>query len=333
MALLMLEGFDHYQMGGAGGGHLAMKGWIGQPFGEVKGRVPYGPQSQAAAVIEFNPIHKALPSTASDLVVGFAFQIGYLHGIHLCTLHDQTLEHAAAVGVSSDGFLTVTDAHATFTGTHALKSGTWYYVELKLDSGVAEVHLNGTIVDILGAAGDFSHDWYLVTIETGGVFSPPVLFDDFYLLDLTGPTNNDFLGDIVVETLYPVSDGTYRDWTPDTGTDHYPRVNEIHIDELASYVETAGAGDKDTYNVGDPALPDDTTVFGVQLNLGVLKRDSGVRTINPLIRQAGTDYTGPTTYAAADWAFVSWLLNQDPSGEDWTAANVMGDEYGIELTT
>ncbi len=58
-----------------------------------------------------------------------------------------------------------------------------------------------------------------------------------------------------------------------------------------------------------------------------------MRTFNGLIRQAGTDYEGPLTYATADWGFTSWLLDVDPSGEPWTAANVIADEYGIELVT
>ena len=296
--------------------------------------MPYGTQSQAAEIIVFNSIHKAMPAPTTDLVVGFAFKVQNLHDIHLMTLHDQDLGNAAAVGLTSGGFMLVSDGDTETVGTHPITANVWYYAEMKLDSGgTAELHLQGGIVDIGPVAGDFSHDWYIVSLETGGVFSPRVQFDDFYMCDLEGAVNNDFLGDLCVETLYPVSDGTYRDWTPDTGTDHFSRVNEHHIDELLSYVSTAGAGNKDTYNMGDPVIDPLAPVLGVQLNLGVTKLDAGVRTMKPLIRQAGTDYEGPETYIAADWGFVSWLMDEDPSGSPWDATTVMGDEYGIDLVT
>lgn len=328
----MLEGFDHYHIQSTSASRMALKGWFGGAFVGEPGRLPYGSQSQAVEVIEFNPIHKALPAPTSDLVVGFAFQIQKYHSINLLTLHDQDGSNSASLGVSNLGFMTVTDGGTVITGTHQLRPDTWYYAEMKLDSGTAEVHLNG-IVDIPAVGGDYSNDWYIVSLETGGVFSPRVQFDDFYMCDLDGSVNNDFLGDICVETLYPISDGTYRDWTPDTGTDHFSRVNEHQIDELLSYVSTAGAGNKDTYNMGDPVIDPLTPVLGVQLNLGLTKLEPGVRTMKPLIRQAGTDYEGDTTYVTADWGFVSWLLDEDPSGAPWDAATVMADEYGIDLVT
>jgi hypothetical protein len=340
MALLMMEGFDHYQPSVSGDDRQSWwKGWIGTPFGATDGRYRYGAQSQAMEVINLNPVHKAIPSPPPDnLVLGFAFQVSALATGTVVSLVDQTFEHQAYLGITSGGNFTISDGTNTHTGTFVIQARQWYFVELKVSAGYAEVHVNGSgadigaTVDIAPVLGDYSWPWYLVVFQADWGLGGWTYVDDFYLCDLTGPTNNDFLGEVIVQTLYPTADGTHRDWTPDTGSDHYPRVNEEHVDLYASYVQTATTGATDTYSVG-AALPDGTPVLGAQLNLGIIKTDTGTRSVQSVVRQAGTDHFSPDVYVPGDWGFISWLLDQDPTGANWDYSKINADEYGVKVTS
>lgn len=332
----MMEGFDHYTRQGAAGSvyDLVLKGWHGSPFGFVNGRFPYGSQSGAIMVIFANPVMKPLPAPTSDLVFGFAFQVTQrLFNTSICRLTNESWTGQMTLGVTNTGLMTMSDGTSTTYGSHSISPSTWNYVECKLSGGVAEMHLNET-ADIAMGSGSYTQPWYEVSFEVGLLIGGggDLYVDDFYMNDLTGPVNNDFLGDTVVETLYPINDGTYRDWTPDTGSAHFSRVNEHKIDKLTSYVHSVTPGNQDSYNIGDPVLAQ-TPVYAIQQNLGMLKTDTGTRVVQPLVIQGGTTYYGPGQSIPSDWEFVSWLQNQDPTGADWTYTTVNTDEYGIKLVS
>lgn len=345
MTLLVLEGFDHeatadFSEGGTGN-QLDMKGW--QLTGSVDytpGRLPYSANSRSIDVADNNPLTRVLPSSYSEIIIGFAARFfqgsGGLGGnitfleinagaSSACQLY---LDSAARINVVDHTGATVA------TGTRQLRYAVFYYIEVKLvvgSSGSCEVHLNGVPGEIASTTSNFGTtnvDRYLLEAQNLGA---GVRYDDHYALDPTTGVNTDFLGDVCVETLYPYQDGTYKQWTPDTGTDHFARVDDGQLDGDTSYVHTATAGNKDSYDVSPTLNP--CTVYGVQVNLGAKKNDSGGRTIAPLIRQSGTDYLGTTEALAGDWDFYSWLLDQDPAGSDWLYSTVNGDEFGAELSS
>jgi hypothetical protein len=72
-------------------------------------------------------------------------------------------------------------------------------------------------------------------IRIGGTnsFGPIWAMDDLYICNTSGSTNNDFLGDIRVDTLYPNADGTYSQWTPSAvnGAHRYWR---LYVDAVLS---------------------------------------------------------------------------------------------------
>jgi hypothetical protein len=142
-----------------------------------------------------------------------------------------------------------------------------------------------------------------------------------------GAPLNDYLGDVRIETLYPLADGSHTAWTPKTGTDHYAMVDERVIDGDGSFVYDATPGDKDSY-ILETFIG---TIYGAQLNIGARKGDSAVRQIKPLIKQSGTDYLGSLITLSSDYVIYSWLLDNDPSGSPWIAATINADEFGQEL--
>ncbi len=322
MALILMDGFDHY-----GKVEAAEKFWNGTIFGMVPGR---GFGGQAMNVIINNQVFKQLPASYTTLVAGAALKLNATFGGVLMQLANSGTA-VASVGISSNR-LVLYDAlgNVVATGTTIVPLETWFYVELKVtkgSSGTAEVHLNGG-AEIASTTGNYGtsniNEIIFMNQQLGGDTS----VDDVYIADTTGSApQNDFLGDVRVETLYPLADGSYTDWTPKVAGPHYQMVNETLIDGDGSFNYDATPGDKDSY-ILETFIG---TIYGAQLNIGARKGDASVRQIAPLILQSGTDYLDATRTLSADYVFYSWILDKDPSGADWLAATINADEFGQSL--
>lgn len=331
MALVLIEGFDHYPASYGDAGN-EWKGWSGSFWQTIAPR--WGFSGQAVEAFGNHDVQKILPSSYSEVVVGFALKLipnALWSGDGTFFVIGSAAGDVASLGVSS-GYLRFTDSVGTDYLGPALPTNSWMYFETKVAQGSGqpvEVRMNGASV-ISDTGADFganSIDRVRLTAETLCLMG----FDDIYVLDTTGSAPlNDFLGDVVVKTLYPRADGTYADWTPLTGTDHFAMVDEHQIDGDVSYVSDSVVGDKDSYWLNPITSP---TVYAAQLNLGARKGDAPLRQVAPLIRQGGTDYSGSTVTLSSDYLFYSWYLEQDPAGGDWTDATINTDEFGIEVIT
>ncbi len=320
-----MDGFDHY-----GSAQAAEKFWGGTPFGMVPGR---GFGGQGIEVIVNNPIYKVFPSTYSTIFASAAFKLNNSSG-RIMTLETAAGVVVAEVGIGAGNKLILSDGAGSLlaTGTTTVAVSTWFYVGLKVIVGVSghgTVQLNGG-AEIASTLGNFGSTnigriafW---NMSLGGDTS----VDDVVVLDSSGSAPlNDFLGDVRVETLYPVTDGHYTAWTPKIAGPHYQMVNEHLIDGDGTFVYDASPGDIDSYKM-DTFIG---SIYGAQLNIGARKGDASVRQIAPLIRQSGTDYLGTTSTLSADYVFYSWLLDTDPAGGSWLAATINADEFGQELIT
>ena len=322
MALVLTEGFDHYDSAQA-----AEKFWIGTIASMVPGR---GGVGQAIEVVVNNPITKTLPSSYATLIAGYALKLNNTAG-QLMTFQQSGVT-VASLGVDGTGRLTLTDGAANLiaTGTTIVPTGTWFYVELKVTVGATghgEVQLNGA-TEIASTLGNFGTIDINQIVFWNHALGGQTFVDDVVVMDTSGSAPlNDFLGDVQVATLYPAADGSHTDWTPKIAGPHYQMVDEKIIDGDGSFVYDANPGDKDSYKVDTLS----GSIYGAQLNIGARKGDASVRQIAPLIRQASTDHAGPTFTLSSDYVFYSWLLGNDPTGSPWTAATVNADEFGQEL--
>ena len=326
MAVVLMDGFDHYSNVNA-----VEKFWNGSIFAMVPGR---GFGGQAMDVIINNGVSKVLPSSYSTIIFGAAIQVSDNSAGEFMQLQASGIPVASVALNSGTMLLEVLDSTGALigTGTTVIPTHRWFYVELKVivgGSGHATLHLNGG-AEIASSLGNFgSADITQIRFDNHSL-GGDTLVDDVVVLDTSGSSpQNDFLGDVRVKPLYPIADATYTDWTPDTGTDHYSRVNEHLIDGDASYVKDANPTDKDSYKM-DTFIG---VIYAAQLNIGARKGEAALRQLKPLIRQSGTDYLGDLATLSTDYLFYSWILDNDPSGSPWLAATINADEFGQELIT
>jgi len=328
MALVFIEGFDYYAAADA-----TSRGWSGSPSAMPAGR--FGGQCWrfSAGSGGLNATQAiALPSTYTTLYAGFAWRFSTFSTSFKFVLRAGTTNTYQVSMNATGNIVVLNSSNATIaTGTTALAVNTWYYVETKAvingASGSCELRLNGAseIPTTTGNFGTTALDHLTLAMNTASASED---FDDIYMLDTTGTDNNTYLGDVRVTAILPTSDGTHTAWTPTGGASHLSQVDDATPDGDTTYVSDATPGDIDTYVFSD--VDGSATVFGVQTHLYARKDDANTRQIAPVIRQSGTDYVGSPAALAASYLYYSQLYDKDPTGADWTAANVNGDEFGVK---
>lgn len=225
------------------------------------------------------------------------------------------------------------------TGTQAIANNQWNYFEVSctISDTVGEVHvrLNGSTTDDVSYTGDTKNAGTATMIDkiqlaTSNGFSNR--FADVYILNDTGTTNNNFLGDVTVRTLSPSGNGTYSQLL---GSDADSVNNYLLVDEHpysgTDYVGSATTGQKDTYAIAD--LPAGvSTVYAVQIAGMMAKSDATLAQARYVVRSGGTDYGGTTRALNTTFTGYYDLFETDPAtGVAWTPSGVNNMESGMEV--
>lgn len=218
----------------------------------------------------------------------------------------------------------------------------WYYVEVKAklhDSlGYVTVKVNGqTILDLQnidtkngGTKTVFDYVAMSGSWVNNGRYAAS---DDIYLCNGAGTVNNDFLGDVAIETLYPNGDGSSSQFTGSDGNSllNYQLVDEPGTVVMTDYVEDSVSGHKDLYAISNLARSSGP-VLGVQVTDHVVNTDSGAVSAKVSLK------SGATSVASAAFPLVTtpgiirkmWEQNPDTSAA-WDVASVNSLEAGIEV--
>lgn len=224
------------------------------------------------------------------------------------------------------------------TGSGLISAGTWYYIELKVtvdnSSGSYEVRLNGDV--ILSDTGVDTQQTANASVDAFGWNSFPDFawryIDDLYILDTTGSDNNDFLGDVRVETIYPDGAGNETDWTPSTGS-NWENVDDAQPDDDSTYNYVASGGGlpaNDLYTLGS-LVTGVGEIYGIQINSYTRKDDAGSVKLANILRTGGTTYSGMGVESISDsYNFQLDIVEQNPNTSSaWTIAEVNSLETGI----
>ena len=356
MALLFCDSFDHYatadittkwnnariNIPGPTGTSTVTIGAFGRN-GTNGARFTWGVPSQ------YPYIARGVSASGATAIIGAAFNPNSLSPTSsanpLYAIFDSATVQCS-LRVNADGSVSVLRGGYTGTvlGTSSagvISIGAYSYVELKVvlstTTGSYEVRVNNTLVlsgSGANTAGASTTAWTEARI--GAIVGTRHLqtgtwdFDDVYIADGSGSTNNDFLGPIRVIALLPDGDGASSDFTPSEGEDNYAMVNEASADGDTTYVSATNAGDHDTYTFEDLAV--NGTVKAVQTNLIVRSDAAGAETIAPVIRVGSTDYDGTTVGVTTTYADSREIFETSPAtGVAWTPAEINGAEFGIKL--
>lgn len=323
MALIFIEGFDD--------GLIATKGWGAQAYnslpGIVAGRFGGGAANRNSSTGFLRPYSTALTGT---IILGVALNPTSFTQTYTLFTHG-----VARVKIVAGGAVALyradNDTQVAVSSGAVWPSGGWRYAELKYTptTGACEVRVDSNVV-VSGTVPTATSITSLVFDYTPGGVTCNV--DDIYVLDTTGTSNNNYLGDVRVQTLLPSADGSNLGMTPDTGTTHYNRVNEASPD-TTSYVYTPNTGIKDSYRYQQLAT-NTASVYGLAITSYASKDAAGTANISTLVRLGGADYVNATVHPlSASWAISTDIYQTRPSDSaPWTPTDVNGAEFGVQTS-
>lgn len=242
----------------------------------------------------------------------------------------------------NNGTLRVTRNGTTLgTSTSSLSTGVTYYIEWKIKvdntTGTVDVKVNET--SFLALTNKDTQNTSNATVDNFAVCATHSSnsdvhnddFDDAYACDTTGSVNNNFLGDVRIECIFPSGAGNTTQFTPSTGS-NYACVDEAAPNDDTDYVETDTVGNKDTYTYGNLSGTTGTIMAVIPL-LYCKKSDAGSRSIAPVIRHSGTDYDGTAQNPGTGYTYLSQIYETNPgTSAAWTASEINAAEFGAKVT-
>jgi len=292
-------------------------------------------------------------ASSGTWVIGFAYKrtIGFPSSSQVvCTWNDTATEHGFLL-LDSLGrlsfFRTGTTNSQLAISTNSLVLNTWYYIEIKFTiadspSGVYEVRVNGSSTGwIPRGTGDTRNganaSVNIIKIWSGYTSAGSYTYiDDIYICDGTdgtatqGAPNNDFKGDVRVDSYAPVGNGTNSHWVGSDGdsTDNYALVSDGNV---VTYVAAPYTTSEtiDTYVMADVLAG--TIPLMTQVNTRAKKSDAGSCALYPYVLSSGSVYTGVQVSVGITDSIYMEIIDKDPnSGLAWTDSTLNAAEFGID---
>ena len=230
------------------------------------------------------------------------------------------------------------------TSANSFVTGTWYAIELEVycdsTSGTAKLWVNGNLeIDFSGntrhrtSSGVVNDRYSKVMLRSHNI--PSHSYDDLYVMDDTGNTNNAALNtNWRVECLSPVSDAS-GNWTPSTGNDAYACVDEN--ERSSDYLSETASGNRVMFEMDNLTANGATgTIHGVVVNIESSKSSRYKKTAKVVTQngsggsiQDGRDVVSGLNNSKP--VCTTNIMEADPDGNAWTASTVNSLRVGVEV--
>lgn len=333
MALVFMDGFDARDVA---------KKWVtvGGDYSLITATrfgAGYAFRSNAAGI---GVLTRRFPA-AANIYCGFAIRLNgaYGDGGEFMSLYGDngTTQHLT-FAYTSTGIIRV--LRGAVNGTLIATGGSlltdWQYLEVNATiadaGGTVKVMANGiSVIDFTGDTRNAGTSTNLDEVHIGDTSrNNGYDYDDFYLCNNVGTSNNTFLGDVRVQTLIPTGAGASTQFTP-TGGANYANVSE-YPDNTTTYNASSNVGDRDTYALSNLASGT-TGVLGIQENFAAWKADASLGNLKPAMNMGGTVYYGPAvSLGTGVGAWSGAIAETNPATSvAWTPGDVNNMEFGVEV--
>ena len=294
-------------------------------------------------------IYMNIPSS-TELIVGFGFY--YTNATGTATIlsfwDTSSVSQGVCLGINlGTGTLTVSTVQNSgtpnttlATSSTGLSPNAWNYIELRIKlgttNGEAQIYLNGVqtlnVNNINTANGITSYSKLAFGIFHGSYTFAVVsfYFDDLYICDTTGATNNTFLGPISVYSLVPTGAGSSTQMSVTGAATNWQAVAEAGAADTGTYVSSATTGNKDYYTF--ETLPGSvTSVPGVLIRTVCTTPDAGTRKLKINLKYTASVISSALRgLSLGSWFTEYFVSDTAPDGAAWTKAKVDSLEGGGE---
>jgi hypothetical protein len=339
MALLFIEGFDTYN----NPSDLNVNGWTGGGYGNSPEPGRFNGQSWYSTY-DFTPgpIGKTLGSNLTTIIAGVAFKTNYNNNAQIIRLNDSATVQIYLSQNYTDHCISVYNGSGTLLGSTPPNSApwnTWNYVEVKTTIsstvGTVQINLNGVLLlSLTGINTQNSANSYVNNISLPFV-SAPTYWDDLYVCDTTtGPgtyPNNNFLGDVRVDTLFPTGAGDVTNFAT-TGSSNWATVGTANPDSTTIYNYNSTIGAQDLFTV--PTLGTGYNVYGTAVMTFAFKDNAELKQIASEIKSNATTHTLSTYTLSASGTYDYNLMPINPvSSASWTTTDINTLQIGYKIIT
>lgn len=341
--LLWIESFDIYGTGATGvtnmlEGVYAAVGGTGSGPSTAQARTGVNSflfNSSAVA----GSIRRVFGANKTQVGVGFAQYMDSLPnnstGMVIASFLDNSAAPCCSVTVSTTGQVEIRSGG--FNGTVRASSApclvttAWQHIEIRVSFsntvGACEIRVNGvTVLNASNINTDLPNGGYAAQVRVGdpsvGTLAATSWYiDDYYAWDTSGSYNNSFIGDKKVYVILPSADTAVADWTPDTGTVGFSRINEIPP-VSASYIQGTVVGDVSEFAMTN--LPADiTNILGLQFYTKMLKTDAGASSVQMAVVSGASSANGADRPITTNATVYMDVFEQDPdTAAPWTLSGV-----------
>lgn len=349
MALLAMDGFDHYKVEAdmnARTGNLIYTSSFSPGF-QSPGRNGYG---KCYLLGQLGGLLMTPNERRDTWVLGFAAYIeaGNSNQIYFNDYVADPVNGKTQCSIFFGGggnTFQVYDKSGALVGVapnNSLPPATWVFIEFKIKinatAGAFHIRVNGApVLDVTGVDTQLSANAWSDGFWMRAGYGANRLIDDLYICDTTPSANptypmDDFMGDVRVQTLFPIGAGTSTQWTPLTGS-NWQEVSETAFDGDTSYNASSTTGQTDLFTfqslVG--GLPQ---IIAVGVTGAFRKDDVGTRLINNRLVSGTATFTGANQNVSPNYGYYSDVIPVDPNtSAAWTAAAVNGLQAGYTLNT
>ena len=270
-------------------------------------------------------------------IVGFHVKGLGTHGYNAFGINRHLLRFTIGTGsnyirvfnTAENGIEVYRDATLLCSSTNNIGTGLTH-CEMKLvsHSTAGEVHIKVNGESVISETNLNTHNDNITDIYFGSCNTSNVYYDNIFIAD-------DWQGELISYLRKPESDASVQ-FTPNSGSDNYSRVNQSAPDGDTTYVSSNTLGHTDIYGVED--MPTGVTVKAVAVGVVARKDDAGDRALE-LIAKKGTDevvsdeiFLG-TDYPAVEGGAQRIVFNKAPNNTDWSVAKFNDTDFGFKVST
>ena len=354
MALQFIDSFDHYTASHSAAGAAMSHKWDDTSFAGLMipdtdgGR--FGGQGLLLdSTVGSAYVQKTMITDRDEVIVGFAF-LPSATGSHTSqfifnTVAAGTVTFLLSMGTGTASVSSSGGGSAT-SSSGVLTDGVWHFIELRAkvhsSAGELEIKVNEITVATVtgvdtGTTGDLVRS---IRVRSTSNLQHDFI-DDFYILDKTGSSNNDFLGDCRIVSLNVDADGDTNDFTLTSSTpsdvSNFEGVDELTSTTFEDYVESGLIGAREHYSnetLADRGISP-SVIYGVQVVNDTLKTDVGTLKFRDEMTIAGTRYDNGVDVVAqtGEYHMSTFIRDTDPSDSaTWTEAKVDAVGTGCVIT-
>ncbi|RKZ91736.1 MAG: hypothetical protein DRQ40_09495 [Gammaproteobacteria bacterium] len=341
MAIIFSDGFDAYgdTIGGdlSPTGVMGARGWSADAHKVASGRI----DGYSVFLRSYDRISLNLDNKEATKIVGCAFYLtkdtDIYGGLTLFELRDLGITQMAVKLNSGKRLEVYTGTGLIGTTSQTFDLDAWYYIEfastIHYTEGSYELMADGlTLLSDSNIRTQWSPNSYWEHLSMGLGLVPYYVckIDDFYIADSTGTHNNDFLGPIHIETLFPDGDETSQ-WSASSGADHYALVDENPANDT-TYLEDGVSGQRELFDFPE-AGSYTTGILAVRTVARVGATDAEIMEIKPVVTSGSTTDTDPNAIiVAASPELVTKVYETDPdTSAPWTLSGFDSAQFGFEV--